>query len=46
MKDKLIFRKIKAMHLINCYNMNLAPFKNTFCVPNGVDTPHFQNSPA
>lgn len=40
-KDKLIFRKIKAMHLINCYNINLAPFKNTFCVPNGVDTSHF-----
>jgi glycosyltransferase involved in cell wall biosynthesis len=40
-KNNLIFRKIKAMHLINCYNRDIVPFKKTFCVPNGVDTTLF-----
>ncbi len=40
-KNNLIFRKIKAMHLINCYNMNRVPFKKTFCAPNGIDAVQF-----
>ncbi len=40
-RNNLLFRKIKAVHLINCYNMNVVPFKKKFCVPNGVDSALF-----
>jgi glycosyltransferase involved in cell wall biosynthesis len=40
-KKHLLFRKINAMHLINCYNMDYSPFEKTFCVPNGVDSSIF-----
>jgi len=40
-KNNLIFRKINAIHLINCYNKDIVPFKKTFCVPNGVDSSLF-----
>ena len=40
-KNKLIFRNISAVHLINGYNRNLIPMKKVFCVPNGVDSSLF-----
>ncbi len=40
-KNKLIFRNISAVHLINGYNRKLIPMKNVFCVPNGVDSSSF-----
>jgi glycosyltransferase involved in cell wall biosynthesis len=40
-KKHLLFRKIKAIHLINSYNLKAVPFKNSFCVPNGVDSDSF-----
>ena len=40
-RNKLIFRKINAVHLINCYNRKLIPMKNIFCVPNGVNSSGF-----
>ena len=40
-KNKLIFRNIDAVHLINCYNIKSLPMKNIYCVPNGVNSSRF-----
>ncbi len=40
-RNNLMFRKIKAAHLINCYNSERIQFSKYFCVPNGVDSSRF-----
>ncbi len=40
-KNRLIFRNINAVHIINCYNIKLVPMKNIYCVPNGVNSSRF-----
>ncbi len=41
-EKNILFKNIKTVHLLNCYNKKFIPDRiKTFCVPNGIDSDKF-----